>query len=104
MDNIRKVKKVWMTAGSGIVHQEMPKGDNSGLMWGFQLWANLPSSHKMMTPRYRDVKRTQVPEFALENGAQVKIVCGEDFSLRAIPYHLLTPSRTSNRSGCCTSR
>ena len=43
----------WMTAGSGIIHQEMPKGDDDGLMWGFQLWANLPASHKMMDPRYR---------------------------------------------------
>ena len=67
----------WMTAGSGIIHQEMPQGDNSGLMWGFQLWANLPSSHKMMNPRYRDVKRAQIPEVTLENGAQVKIICGE---------------------------
>lgn len=46
----------WMTAGSGIIHQEMPNGDEKGLMYGFQLWANLPSSHKMMDPRYRDVK------------------------------------------------
>ena len=45
----------WMTAGSGIIHQEMPKGDDKGFMWGFQLWANLPASHKMMDPRYRDV-------------------------------------------------
>ncbi|HAA03458.1 MAG TPA: hypothetical protein DCE18_08820 [Syntrophobacteraceae bacterium] len=67
----------WMTAGSGIIHQEMPKGDNSGLLWGFQLWANLPSSHKMMTPRYRDVKRAQIPEIAFESGARVKIICGE---------------------------
>ncbi len=67
----------WMTAGSGIIHQEMPKGDGSGLMWGFQLWANLPSSHKMMPPRYREVKRAQIPEVTLENGAQVKIICGE---------------------------
>ena len=46
----------WMTAGSGVIHQEMPKGDADGLMFGFQLWANLPRSHKMMAPRYRDVK------------------------------------------------
>ncbi|UCF86517.1 MAG: pirin family protein [Nitrospiraceae bacterium] len=51
----------WMTAGSGVIHQEMPKGDNSGLMWGFQLWANLPASRKMMNPRYRDVKSEQIP-------------------------------------------
>src|SRR5437764_458730 len=48
-------------AGSGIVHQEMPKGDSQGRMWGFQLWANLPASHKMMEPRYREVKRDDIP-------------------------------------------
>jgi redox-sensitive bicupin YhaK (pirin superfamily) len=58
----------WMTAGSGIIHQEMPKGEKDGLMWGFQLWANLPASHKMMDPRYRDVKRNQIPETTLEIG------------------------------------
>jgi redox-sensitive bicupin YhaK (pirin superfamily) len=67
----------WMTAGSGIIHQEMPKGDEDGLMWGFQLWANLPASQKMMDPRYRDVKRAQIPEITLENGATIKIICGE---------------------------
>jgi hypothetical protein len=67
----------WMTAGSGIVHQEMPKGSKDGLMWGFQLWANLPRSQKMMDPRYRDVKRSQIPEVALESGARVKIICGK---------------------------
>jgi quercetin 2,3-dioxygenase len=67
----------WMTAGSGIIHQEMPKGQNDGLMWGFQLWANLPSSKKMMEPRYRDVKSHQIPEVLLDNGVKVKIICGE---------------------------
>src|SRR5512143_821241 len=52
----------WMTAGSGIIHQEMPKGDGHGRMGGFQLWANLPASHKMMDPRYRDVKNSEIPE------------------------------------------
>jgi redox-sensitive bicupin YhaK (pirin superfamily) len=66
----------WMTAGSGIIHQEMPRGDQAGRMEGFQLWANLPSSHKMMDPRYRDVKQSQVPEVVLENGAIVRIICG----------------------------
>jgi redox-sensitive bicupin YhaK (pirin superfamily) len=66
----------WMTAGSGIVHQEMPKGDAQGRMGGFQLWANLPASHKMMDPRYRDVKRTEIPEVSMEGGAKAKIVCG----------------------------
>jgi hypothetical protein len=66
----------WMTAGSGIVHQEMPRGDAQGRMGGFQLWANLPASHKMMDPRYRDVKRGEIPEVSVEGGAKVKIVCG----------------------------
>jgi redox-sensitive bicupin YhaK (pirin superfamily) len=66
----------WMTAGSGIIHQEMPKGNAEGLMEGFQLWANLPKSRKMMAPRYRDVKSAQVPEVQLPNGAKIKIICG----------------------------
>jgi redox-sensitive bicupin YhaK (pirin superfamily) len=66
----------WMTAGSGIIHQEMPRGDHEERMEGFQLWANLPKSHKMMEPRYRDIKRSQVPEVALENGAKIKVICG----------------------------
>ncbi len=67
----------WMTAGSGIIHQEMPKGDDRGRMGGFQLWANLPASHKMMAPRYRDVKRDQIPEITLEGGAMVKVIAGQ---------------------------
>ncbi|RJQ46937.1 MAG: pirin family protein [Nitrospiraceae bacterium] len=67
----------WMTAGSGIIHQEMPKGDNDGVMGGFQLWANLPASHKMMEPRYRDVKSAQIPEMELENGVRIRIICGK---------------------------
>ncbi len=67
----------WMTAGSGIIHQEMPTGDENGVMWGFQLWANLPASQKMMGPRYRDVKSDQIPLVTLENGAKIRIICGE---------------------------
>jgi redox-sensitive bicupin YhaK (pirin superfamily) len=67
----------WMTAGSGIIHQEMPKGQKDGTMWGFQLWSNLPASHKMMDPRYREVKSNDIPEVTLENGSRVKIICGE---------------------------
>ena len=66
----------WMTAGSGIIHQEMPQGDDDGVMEGFQLWANLPKSHKMMSPRYRDVKSAQMPKVALESGAKIRVVCG----------------------------
>lgn len=67
----------WMTAGSGIVHQEMPKGDGNGKMYGFQLWANLPSREKMMDPRYRDVANEQIPEVKLPNDTTVKIIAGE---------------------------
>ena len=67
----------WMTAGSGIVHQEMPKGDGNGSMYGFQLWANLPASHKMMDPRYRDVLSDQIPTAELENGTKIRIICGK---------------------------
>ena len=66
----------WMTAGSGIVHQEMPRGDDQGRMEGFQLWANLPGSHKMMAPRYRDIKSSQVPQILLESGVRIKVICG----------------------------
>jgi len=66
----------WMTAGSGIIHQEMPKGDQKGYMGGFQLWANLPASHKMMHPRYRDVKSGQIPEISPGPGVRIRIICG----------------------------
>lgn len=67
----------WMTAGSGIVHQEMPKGDDEGRMYGFQLWANLPSNEKMMDPRYRDISNKQIPEVKLPNNTTIKIISGE---------------------------
>jgi redox-sensitive bicupin YhaK (pirin superfamily) len=67
----------WMTAGSGIIHQEMPKGDSQGQMGGFQLWANLPARQKMMGPRYRDVKAALIPVVALKNGVQIRVICGE---------------------------
>ncbi len=67
----------WMTAGSGIIHQEMPKGNAKGRMWGFQLWANLPSSSKMMPPRYRDIKSSQIPRIVTADGVSVKVICGE---------------------------
>jgi quercetin 2,3-dioxygenase len=66
----------WMTAGSGILHQEMPQGDPTGRMHGFQLWANLPSRLKMTAPRYQDVSGTDVPEVIDDDGTRVKIVCG----------------------------
>ena len=67
----------WMTAGSGIIHQEMPEGDPAGRMGGFQLWANLPASHKMMEPRYREVKRGEIPAVAVPGGATVRVISGE---------------------------
>ena len=66
----------WMTAGSGIIHQEMPKGDAEGAMYGFQLWVNLPASQKMMAPRYQEVKQSEIPEVVLDNGTKIKLVCG----------------------------
>jgi redox-sensitive bicupin YhaK (pirin superfamily) len=66
----------WMTAGSGILHQEMPKGDQAGRMHGFQLWANLPASLKMTAPRYQDVQGKDVPEVVDDDGTTVRIVCG----------------------------
>src|SRR5438270_6841416 len=67
----------WMTAGSGILHQEMPRGDAQGRMHGFQLWANLPSSLKMTKPRYQDVAGRDVPEVVDDDGTRVRVVCGE---------------------------
>jgi hypothetical protein len=66
----------WMTAGSGIIHQEMPKGDPAGRMHGFQLWANLPASLKMTPPRYQDVKAADIPEVTDDDGTRVRVVCG----------------------------
>jgi redox-sensitive bicupin YhaK (pirin superfamily) len=66
----------WMTAGSGIVHQEMPKGDGDGRMHGFQLWANLPSSLKMTAPRYQEVKAAEIPIVTEDDGTRVRVVCG----------------------------
>jgi redox-sensitive bicupin YhaK (pirin superfamily) len=66
----------WMTAGSGILHQEMPKGDSQGRMHGFQLWSNLPSSLKMTGPRYQDVSASDIPEVTDDDGTRVRVVCG----------------------------
>jgi len=66
----------WMTAGSGIIHQEMPQLSPTGTMWGFQYWANLPADRKMMPPRYRDVPAVTIPEVILNSGARVKVVSG----------------------------
>src|SRR6187401_1376520 len=66
----------WMTAGRGIMHQEMPKGDPQGRMHGFQLWANLPAKLKMTAPRYQEVKARDIPVVDDDSGARVRVVCG----------------------------
>jgi redox-sensitive bicupin YhaK (pirin superfamily) len=67
----------WMTAGSGILHQEMPSGDAQGRMHGFQLWANLPASLKMTDPRYQDIPASAIPEVTEDDGARARVICGE---------------------------
>ena len=67
----------WMTAGSGIIHQEMPQGDKNGSMHGFQLWLNLPAAEKMRPPRYRDVTAADIPTVQFEDGTTIRIICGE---------------------------
>ena len=72
----------WMTAGSGIIHQEMPKGDAAGRMHGFQLWANLPASLKMTTPRYQDVTSDAIPEITDDDGTKVRVIIGSFWGKR----------------------
>jgi len=72
----------WMTAGSGILHQEMPKGDPRGRMHGFQLWANLPASLKMTKPRYQDVAAADIPDVVDDDGTSVRVICGEFWGKR----------------------
>jgi redox-sensitive bicupin YhaK (pirin superfamily) len=98
----------WMTAGSGIIHQEMPKGNGEKRMGGFQLWANLPASHKMMDPRYRDVKSGQIPGVEAGDGVMVKVICGEVNGVRGPVRDIVTdpeyldvamaPGKTFSRS------
>lgn len=67
----------WMTAGRGIMHQEMPQGNLNGQMHGFQLWGNLPSNLKMTDPRYQDVAGTEIPEVIDDDGTRVKVIVGD---------------------------
>ncbi|MDX1900952.1 MAG: pirin family protein [Gammaproteobacteria bacterium] len=67
----------WMTAGSGIIHQEMPKGNRKGQMFGFQLWANLPAHSKMIKPRYQGIKNNDIPIVKTQDGATIRIICGK---------------------------
>jgi quercetin 2,3-dioxygenase len=74
----------WMTAGSGIIHQEMPKGDSAGRMHGFQLWGNLPSYLKMTKPRYQEVTAAEIPETKDDDGTRVRVVCGTFWGMREV--------------------
>jgi redox-sensitive bicupin YhaK (pirin superfamily) len=80
----------WMTAGSGIIHQEMPRGDRRGQMWGFQLWSNLPARHKMMEPRYQEVKQEQIPMVKTPDGATVRVIAGEVEGVRGPVCEIVT--------------
>jgi redox-sensitive bicupin YhaK (pirin superfamily) len=86
---IRSGDLQWMTAGSGIRHKEMPKR-TEGMVMGFQLWANLPKSHKMMEPRYRDVLKEQIPEVQVNDGVRVKIIAGEINGLKGPVKDIIT--------------
>jgi redox-sensitive bicupin YhaK (pirin superfamily) len=72
----------WMTAGSGIIHQEIPQGDPAGRMHGFQLWANLPADQKMSAPRYQEVASGHIPEVVEDDGTRVRVVCGDFWGVR----------------------
>ena len=72
----------WMTAGRGILHQEMPRGDPIGRMHGFQLWANLPSSLKMSAPRYQDIVGGDIPEVVDDDGTRVRVICGDFWGVK----------------------
>jgi redox-sensitive bicupin YhaK (pirin superfamily) len=80
----------WMTAGSGIIHQEMPKGDENAVNRGFQLWANLPRSQKMMAPRYREVKIHQIPEVITKENVKIKVICGEVYGTKGPVDDIIT--------------
>jgi len=72
----------WMTAGRGIIHQEMPKGDHAGRMHGFQLWANLPAALKMTAPRYQEIKSAEIPHMTEDDGTEARLVCGHFWGKR----------------------
>lgn len=72
----------WMTAGSGIIHQEMPRESPTGTMWGLQFWANLPAARKMMAPRYQDVKASEIPTVETAGGASIRVIAGTVDNIR----------------------
>ena len=80
----------WMTAGGGIVHQEMPKGDRRGQMWGFQLWANLPAKDKLMDPRYQEIKQPEIPVVKTQDGATIRIISGELDGVQGPVRHIVS--------------
>ena len=79
--NLRPGSIQWMTAGRGIIHSEMPQ-QQDGLMWGFQLWVNLPAAEKMTAPRYQDIPPENVPEVVLKNGIKIRVLVGESHGVR----------------------
>ncbi|NOT56949.1 MAG: pirin family protein [Deltaproteobacteria bacterium] len=79
----------WMTAGRGIIHSEMPQ-QQDGLMWGFQLWVNLPAAQKMTAPRYQDIPPEAVPEVVLENGVHIRVLVGESHGVRGAVQGIAT--------------
>jgi len=79
----------WMTAGRGIVHSEMPR-QREGLMWGFQLWVNLPARDKMCEPRYQDIAPSAVPEYTAPGGVLVRVVAGESGGARGAVQGIAT--------------
>ena len=80
----------WMTAGSGIIHQEMPRGEASGLLQGFQLWANLPASHKMMDPRYQGLESGGIPVVVRKGGPEIRVIAGEVDGVRGPVREIVT--------------
>jgi len=85
----------WMTAGSGILHQEMPRGDARGRMHGFQLWANLPAALKMTDPRYQDIPSSAIPEVTEDDGTKARIICGEFWGKRGPVEGVATESNVA---------
>jgi len=87
----------WMTAGSGILHQEMPRGDQNGRMHGFQLWANLPASLKMTAPRYQDIRSAEIPEITEDDGTRARVICGEFWGQQGPVSGVATESNVAAR-------
>ena len=87
--NLRPGSIQWMTAGRGIIHSEMPQ-QQDGLMWGFQLWVNLPATEKMTAPRYQDIHPEDVPEVVLKNGIKIRVLVGESHGVRGAVQGIVT--------------